>query len=31
MGSGAEEFAAFVNAEDEKWGRLVRTTGILAQ
>jgi tripartite-type tricarboxylate transporter receptor subunit TctC len=31
MGSSPEDFAAFVNAEDDKWGKLIRKTGILIQ
>jgi tripartite-type tricarboxylate transporter receptor subunit TctC len=31
MGSSPEDFAAFVHAEDEKWGKLIRKTGILIQ
>jgi tripartite-type tricarboxylate transporter receptor subunit TctC len=29
--SGAEEFSAFVRAEHEKWGKVVRDTGATVQ
>lgn len=31
MGSSPEEFAAFVKAEDEKWGKVIRKSGIQIQ